>query len=424
MKSNWRIHLSAKQCLCLGIICALIIENCPLNASERDKSGPSLQQTPTPLFLAASALKSTSDVNSNDPATVEKGMTLAQARDRVPNRTLPEFWIGNLSRLNEQIKRLKKADVKVIAQSPGGHPLHLVSYGDPEKMPMRANFNSAIGGRLPAAFCDRAVRIKPVIMFVGPVHGQEVEGLTGLVNLMQIMETGQDLRGKDQTELQALGTRCRLLIIPVGNPDGVDRFEAKTLLGQTKEDLLFWGQGTWSDGTYCGWPESKRLHPMVGDRVGWLGSYFNNKGINPMHDDFMDPMSTEAHAILKAAKEHAPDLTTSLHSHENNPALLRPAYVPLEVQERIRKLAQRCYGIMGQRNLPTSSPFNTKAESGPIPDSFNLASALYHISGTDVFTFECPHGLRDASSCHVTFDQILDIQLALYEGMMRFALDQ
>jgi hypothetical protein len=289
---------------------------------------------------------------------------------------------------------------------------------------MRANFNSAIGGRLSSAYCDKNARKKPVILFVGPVHGQEVEGLTGLVNLMNIMETGRDLRGKDQIELQTLGRKCRLLIIPAGNPDGVRRFEPETLIDLTKEDLLFWGQGTWNDGTYCGWPESKRLHPMAGDRVGWLGCYFNNKGVNPMHDDFLDPMSTEASAILKVAKEHAPDITVSLHSHENNPTLLRPAYVPLEAQERMRTLAQRCYTILSQRNLPHSTPFTAKPERGAIPDSFNLASALYHISGTDVFTFECPHGLRDATSCRVNLEQILDIQLALYEGMMLFALDQ
>ena len=33
-----------------------------------------------------------------------------------------------------------------------------------------------------------------MILFVGPVHGQETEALTGLCNLIHIMEPGKDLR--------------------------------------------------------------------------------------------------------------------------------------------------------------------------------------------------------------------------------------
>jgi hypothetical protein len=56
------------------------------------------------------------------------------------------------------------------------------------------------------------------------------------------------------------------------------------------------------------------------------------------------------------------------------------------------------------------------------PSPFNLTSALYHISGAGSFTFECPHGLKDG--CRVSFDQILDIQLSLYEAMLRHEIDK
>jgi hypothetical protein len=45
---------------------------------------------------------------------------------------------------------------------------------------------------------------------------------------------------------------------------------------------------------------------------------------------------------------------------------------------------------------------------------------LHHTCGAASFTFECPHGLRD--NCRVTLEQILDIQLALYEAMLRHEL--
>lgn len=357
-------------------------------------------------------------------ARARSGMRQGEAKARLPQTKLPEFWVGDVDGLADRFASLKTAEVKVIARSPGGRPLHLVGFGEAEPLPSRANFNSAIGGQEASAYCDKAARKRPVLLFLGPVHGHEVEGLTGLVNLIQILETGRDLRGKGQPELQSLGRQCRLLIIPAGNPDGTARFEPRSLHGLSEDDLRFWGQGTWSDGSFCDWPECKRQHPMVGTNVGFLGCYFDDRGVNPMHDEFFAPLSTEAPAILKAAKETAPDLVVSLHSHENKPAFLRPAYVPLEMQAETRELAQRCHGLMDQRGLPHAGLFAVQAESGRVPAAFNLSSALYHISGANSFTFECPHGLTNASACQVNLDQILDIQLTLYEGMIRFAVEQ
>jgi hypothetical protein len=351
-----------------------------------------------------------------------KTMTYEQAVRRIPDRKIPKFWVGDVVGLSGRLEKLTKGKVRTIAISPGGRPMHLITYGQKEKLGHKANFNSAIGGAEPAAYMDKAARKKPVILFVGPVHGAEVEGLTGLVNFINIMESGEDLRGKQQAELRALGERCRLLIIPEGNPDGIARFEPRSLCGMEGIDLRFWGQGTWSDNTFCGWPQCKRRHPMAGDDVGFLGCYFDDKGINPMHDEFFDPMGPEAPAILKVAADEGPDLAVSLHSHENKPAVLRPAYVTIEVQQDIRSLAEKCYGLLSERGLPHGGLFEVESEGGKNPSPFNLTSALYHISGASSFTFECPHGLKDG--CRVSFEQILDIQLSLYEAMLRHEIDK
>jgi hypothetical protein len=351
-----------------------------------------------------------------------KTMTYEQAVRRIPDRKIPKFWVGDVVGLSGRLEKLTKGKVRTIAISPGGRPMHLITYGQKEKLGHKANFNSAIGGAEPAAYMDKAARKKPVILFVGPVHGAEVEGLTGLVNFINIMESGEDLRGKQQAELRALGERCRLLIIPEGNPDGIARFEPCSLCGMEGIDLRFWGQGTWSDNTFCGWPQCKRRHPMAGVDVGFLGCYFDDKGINPMHDEFFDPMGPEAPAILKVAADEGPDLAVSLHSHENKPAVLRPAYVTIEVQQDIRSLAEKCYGLLSERGLPLGGLFEVESEGGKNPSPFNLTSALYHISGASSFTFECPHGLKDG--CRVSFEQILDIQLSLYEAMLRHEIDK
>jgi len=351
-------------------------------------------------------------------------MTLEQARARIPDRQLPDFWVGDVEGLKERFEGLKTGTVTVVGVTPGGRPIQLVSFGEREYLPSYANFNSAVGGRDPSAYMDKKARTRPVILFVGPVHGQEVEGLTGLVNLIQVVETGFDLAGRKHVELMSLARQCRLLIIPAGNPDGIARFEPRALQGMTGDDLRFWGQGTWKDGTFCDWPQVKRLHPMRGDRVGFVGCYFDDKGINPMHDEFLAPMGPEAPSILRLARDEGPDLAVSLHSHENNPAVLRPAYESLDAQNQVRELANLVYSTLERRGLPRSGVFKVGEEGGETRDPFNLVSALYHISGAPSFTFECPHGLVDDTSCQVELTQILDIQLALYESMIRFALEQ
>jgi len=103
--------------------------------------------------------------------------------------------------------------------------------------------------------------------------------------------------------------------------------------------------------------------------------------------------------------------------------VLRPAYVPIEAQESVRAFAETCYALLKERELPHGGLPAADADRGDPPAPFNLTSAIYHISGATSFTFECPHGLADEKSCHVTFEQILDIQLTLYEAMMRWALE-
>ena len=356
------------------------------------------------------------------PPVQAQKLTLVEARARIPKREVPVFWLGGDKGLAERWNRLVLGKVQTVAVSPGGRPLHLISYGEFESLPQDANFNSADGARQPSAYRDKAARNKPVVLLVGPVHG-EVEGLTGLGNFIQIMETGKDLRGKAQPQTLALGQRCRLLIIPSGNPDGLARFEPRMLHEMELQDVQFWGQGTWNDDTLCGWPGVKRVHPMVGSRVGFLGCYFNDAGVNPMHDEFFAPMSSEASAILRVAREEAPDCAVSLHSHDYAPEVLRPAYLPLEVQEQISRLAERYSKRLASLGLPNKAPFKTKPDGGNPPPAFNLTSALYHISGAVAFTFECPHSLREERSCRVTPDQILDIQLALYESVMEHVLE-
>src|SRR5690554_2623360 len=219
-----------------------------------------------------------------------------------PNNTdLPSFYKGKLSDIDEELKNVRKGEVKAIAISPGGLPVYAVYYGEKEDLKSQANYNSALGARNPAYFARKDKNTKPVIYFLGPVHGQEAEGVVGLMNLIHLMETGKDHRGREWKNLKNKLDQCRVIIIPNGNPDGRRRVPYDSFVGLPVEIMTKYGQGTRLAGTSWGWPGSKSLHPMKGD-VGILGGYYNDAGINIMHDDFFSPMTAETRAILDVAR--------------------------------------------------------------------------------------------------------------------------
>jgi len=346
-----------------------------------------------------------------------------------PNpRGIPEFYGSSLSVIEKEVKQVEKGEVQVVATSPGGFPVYAVSYGTKEDFHSQANYNSAVAARNPAYYARKDSSSKPVVFFLGPVHGQEVEGIVGMINLIHVAETGKDHRGQSWTSLQSKMDQCRIIIVPCGNPDGRRRCPYDSFVDLPVEIMTKYGQGTRTDGSSWGWPGAKSLHPMQGN-VGILGAYFNDNGINMMHDDWFSPMAEETKAILEIASSEAPDMTVSLHSHHHKPRILPAHYVPWYMKMRIdtltRSVNQR-YASEGLPSIPDdwfSSP-GVENESFPPRTSFNLISALHHVSGTMAFTFECSHGTvtDDDPEPPVTYSGILDIQLNLYDVMLDYIL--
>ena len=341
---------------------------------------------------------------------------------------IPEFYKSKLSDIENEMSKIKLGEIKTIAMSPGGFPVYAVFYGEKQDFHSEANYNSAVAARNPAYYARKDATTKPVVFFVGPVHGQEVEGIAGLVNLIHIAETGKDYRGMDWSSLKNKIEKCRTIIIPSGNPDGRKRCPYDSFVGIPTKIMTKYGQGTRQDGTSWGWPQAKSVHPMKGN-VGILGAYFNNDGINVMQDEYFSPMAEETAAILEVARSEAPDITVSLHSHENRPVILQPAYVAMFMKNRVHELAlglNHRYEKAGLAYWPMDWFWTPQADDKDFPPktTFNLISALHHISGTMAFTFECSHGSvsEDSPDPIVSYDDILTIQLTLYDEMFDYIL--
>lgn len=342
---------------------------------------------------------------------------------------LPEFFKSKLSDIDNEIATITRGNVTTIATSPGGLPVYAVFYGEKENFHGLANYNSAVAARNPAFYARKDSTTKPVVFFVGPVHGQEVEGIVGLVNLIHIAETGKDYRGMDWSSLKNKIEKCRTIIIPSANPDGRKRCPYDSFVGLPTKIMTKYGQGTRKDGTSWGWPQAKSVHPMKGD-VGILGAYFNDNGINVMQDEYFRPMAEETTAILELAREEAPDVTVSLHSHENKPVILQPAYVAAFMKNRVHDLAvslNNRFEKSGLAYFPSDWFWTPRADDQDFPPktTFNLISAMHHISGTMAFTFECSHGSvsEDSPNPIVNYDDILSIQLTLYDEMFDYILN-
>ena len=340
---------------------------------------------------------------------------------------LLDWWKSRLDDIETEVKALRRATVATVATSPGGLPVYAVFYGGREDFHAQANYNSAIAAGNAAHYAHKGRDTKTVVFFLGPVHGQELENIVGTVNLIHILETGRDHRGKDWGDLKSKADQCRIVVVPCGNPDGRRRCPYDSFVGLPHLTMTKYGQGTRRDGTLWGWPWVKAVHPMMGE-VGILGCYFNDDGVNPMHDDFFGSMAAETRAILDIARAEAPDVVVSLHSNEDPPFLVQTGSVPRVIGRRILELAERVKARLVREHLPNGPIHELIEDDGTkLPGRyFNLTSAIHHACGAMAFTFECLHGvlLADQSEPIVTHEQILDIQLCLFDEILSYALEQ
>ena len=339
----------------------------------------------------------------------------------------PIFWKTTLAEVNESLGSIKRGTVRTAGKSAGGRDVWLVEYGDKQDFDGQANYSSACGAGDPKCYADKTGK-KPVIFIVGAVHAGEMEGIAALLNLVSIIETGKDYLGNTNKFLQDCINNCRLVIIPVANPDGRARIPIDTMHGLPVEDFRHYGQGRWKDGTLYGWPGCKKIHPIK-NHVSYLGSYYNDDGINMMHDNFFGETASETKAVMQTAELEAPDFTILLHGGGNMiPAILETDYAPMFIKQKIRDLSLQIKEAAVQANLPYSATGISEDKFNP-PKSFNLASAIHHHCGSTAFVYESNQGIdygdkaQESWETLLTYEQILSEHYMLFEQTVRFALN-
>jgi len=324
------------------------------------------------------------------------------------------FWRTSLSEVDRALDSARIGSVHTLCTSAGGRRIRYITYGEKPSYRRRANYSSACGAKDPRCYADRAGQ-SSTILLIGATHGQETEGVAALLNLISLLESGEDLRG---AAVPGITDACRtyaprLVIVPVYNADGRARCAPDSMIGESTESLRYHGQGTWKDGSLCGWPDCKKIHPIK-EAAGFLGAYYNDDGVNLMHDNFFCPMAEETRALLALCDREAPECVIGLHGGGNcTNMLMQPWYVSKGAKEGVLRLAKDVAAREGDRGLK-SRVWGIGEEPTPAP-SFDLTSALHHVSGAVSSTYESNEGLSEEGGC--TPEEILLHHYCLFESL-------
>lgn len=238
-------------------------------------------------------------------------------------------------------------------------------------------------------------------MIIGGVHGAEFEGIAAICNLFSLLENGVDLAGRQQNRLLALMQNIHLIFVPCANPDGRVRVPYEGLADMPYEEFRYYAQGIWKDGSLCGWPDCKREHPIR--NVGHLGGYYNDNGINLMHDNFFEPMADETKLLLKLADQYAPDLVIDLHGAGDMGYGIYATGFDQKGANQAAELEKRLYRAFteqGSRYILTGC--------GKEEPSVNLEGAFTFLCGALSVTWESYQGVVKDSESLVPTEHIYD----------------
>jgi len=329
----------------------------------------------------------------------------------------PPFWRSTLDDIAQTAQTAKQGQAAVFGRSAGGRDLWAFAYGPFEPQNPTTTISSANASDRPQAFFDPALRTRPVLTLIGPIHGGEIEGIALCLNLIHLLEHGVDLRGRPNDALLDILRKMRLVVIPCLNPDGRQRAGVLHMSGAERDHIFLVQQGLMKDGSLFAGRRVKETQPIPDDFLLWRGGYYNDAGVNLQHDDFFGPaLCPENRALLTLFRREVPDGFLTLHAHGGAPAFTSPdAFLSPGMQ---RKQSEASYYIMSRLVASGVVPADPALATGP-PWSFYFQTWFSHATGALPLLLELPHGIR---SKPYPLEQIVGIGLTVLEGWLDFAL--
>jgi Zinc carboxypeptidase len=341
---------------------------------------------------------------------------------------IPSFWLSSCNEVNNFLNEtVHKGQIQVIGTSAGGRPIRAVLYGNPRQGKGTSTFSGSLG------FGD--VRVyrgpdhdKTVYMSMAAVHGGEFEGIVGMVNLISVLETGKDLRGKEWPGItKAISELDRLILIPIANPDGRERIPLRMELYRdtiyTVPEYL--NTGGLPDGTITGWPQIKEFIPMDFSKPGFPGGYPNDAGVNIQHDNFLGKKQPETQALFDLTEREKPDLIINMHTGAVYMRMDRPLGEPA-LRPAFDTLFKYVHSELAVNGLQeTSDPVIAGNPARATTGVYNIDGALnWHCGALSVVVESPSHAFSSNSATHSAKiespDNLLNAQLICHQQAMKF----
>jgi len=351
---------------------------------------------------------------------------------------IPDFWLSTIDEINDFVKdRVKKGHVEICGTSAGGRPILSVSYGKGREGVGTTTFSGSLSVSGVKHYRGKDSD-KLVYMGLAGVHGFELESIVGVINMIEVLETGKDLNGKAWPELSAmLDSVDRIVLLPLVNPDGRARFPIRMEPNRggdadsfTVHEYL--NTGGKKDGSIIGWPEVKEYIPMDFAQFGFPGGYPNDAGVNIMHDDFFGSPQPETRMLFDLTATEKPDLIINMHTgvpkDEYYMHVLRP-FTESKLQPVFDALYTKITTALVNNKLQGSiaavadvDPSRRKASG------YNLNTALNLHCGALCVVIESPsHGYygTDLAGQPVVQspEMLLDAQLIAHQEALKFLLE-
>lgn len=320
----------------------------------------------------------------------------------------PDWWLCRPEEIVALCESVRRGESRVIARTAAGFPVHAVFYGDFDDAPRPSNWSAAGSSGTYKSYYGEPE--KQTIVWATGFHGAEPEGVVATLNMIRMLETGQDFRGRSYPRILELLDHYRIVFLPCVNMDG-RAISPDHLMGTDKATFRRACQGEWPDGRPIEWRESKEYFPLPLDRVKHPGGYPNAEGYNIMHDATPGNIRTaEARAVLELVERHAVDFFLNGHSCEGKPFMIMPSEINYQVLVRRGiELADEINGRLAAAGLREGRP--RKAPSRTL----NFNNLVSMTSGGLALTLEC-------NSWAESFDDMVEPNFIALETILEAGL--
>lgn len=271
---------------------------------------------------------------------------------KIPQLVLPDFWLSNVDQVEAYLDgNVARGIVHSAGTSVRGRRLRVVEYSP--------------GLR------------RHKLLVIGGTHGHEPGTVAACMNLIHLLETGQDLAGEKHPDLDAVLDQVHLYIMPMLNPDAravcMDSFYA-----QGVDTCVAYASGLQRNGDLVPYDADSTEPCYYFDPADalFVGGQFNAAGwaINRrLSDEFSEAI--EVQQLLEFVQPLGLDAILDLHACGYNFAIqarsLPAPYWPIVREWHAR--AEPLFAHKGRQLSPVHGDGNP-----PTPPEFFFNSILFH----------------------------------------------